>query len=407
MCRKYSLYGGAFRKKRHQIKVVGIYLEIEYAHLFNSASKEGEYMHHKRLLLSFVVLVVCIISATLSGAVHAAFAQRSFTLNVQDWNIPAGQDPWGTAFDSSGHVWVAIPGCDPTPICNSNTPPGIIAEFDPATSNWIANYQLPSKFAQPLFLAFGAMGKGNLWFPMPMNNSLGMFNPTKHTFQQWAVPTASAGPWDVAIDHQGLVWFTEHYTNKISSFDPVHHVFKEYATSAQNSQPYGIVVDAHNNIWFTENNSSVAQIGEFTASGVMHEYKIRNNPPSGLTPHLITIDSNGNIWWSEGFVGMIGELKVSQAKPGTNNGVTEYAYPVSCGTCGSHTSGISVDKNGMIWFDDSLQNIFGSFPDTGTGSFTTYNAPTQNGHPHDGLQVDSQNRIWFDEEFANKLAEAH
>ena len=411
MCRKYSLYGGAFRKKRHQIKIVGIYLEIEYAHLFNSASKEGEYMHHKRLLLSFVVLVVCIISATLSGAVHAAFAQRSFTLNVQDWNIPAGQDPWGTAFDSSGHVWVAIPGCDPTPICNSNTPPGIIAEFDPATSNWIANYQLPSKFAQPLFLAFGAMGKGNLWFPMPMNNSLGMFNPTKHTFQQWAVPTASAGPWDVAIDHQGLVWFTEHYTNKISSFDPVHHVFKEYATSAQNSQPYGIVVDAHNNIWFTENNSSVAQIGEYTATGVMHEYKIRNNPPpSELTPYLITYDHQGNIWWSDGYAGTIGQLVISQASNGTNQGVTEYNVPSpACSApCGSHISGIAVDSTGTVWFDDSLNSRYGSYT-PGTNTFNMYvigGSGTGNSHPHDGLAVDCNNNIWIGEEFGNNLDES-
>lgn len=362
-------------------------------------------MRSKRLLLSFVVLAACIASAPLSGVIHAAFAQRPFTVTAQDWYIPSGQDPWGTAFDSSGHVWVAIPGCDPEPTCDSGTPPGKIEEFDPSTSSWIATYQLPGNFAQPLFLAFAQKGKGNLWFPMPMSNSLGMFNPTTHAFHQWAVPTPNAGPWGVTFDHHGLIWFTEHYTDKIGSFDPAYHVFKEYATPSQNSQPYGIVVDAHNNIWFTE-NSSVVQIGEYTATGVMHEYKIRANPPAALTPHMITVDPNGNIWWTEGFVGMIGELNLKQAVPGTNKGVTEYAYPVPCGTCASHTSGISVDKNGMIWFDDSLQNIFGSFPDTGTGSFTVYNTPTQNGHPHDGLQVDSQNRIWFDEEFVNKLAEA-
>jgi hypothetical protein len=67
---------------------------------------------------------------------------------------------------------------------------------------------------------------------------------------------------------------------------------------------------------------------------------------------------------------------------------------------------MSVDRNGLIWFDDSEQEIFGSFPDSGNGSFSTYQTPTANGHPHDGLNVDRQNHIWFDEEFANKLAEA-
>ena len=72
--------------------------------------------------------------------------------------------------------------------------------------------------------------------------------------------------------------------------------------------PYGIVVDASNDIWFTENNSAVALIGEYTSGGILNEYKIRTNPPAGLTPHLITVDPNGNIWWTEGWVGMIGKF---------------------------------------------------------------------------------------------------
>jgi streptogramin lyase len=239
---------------------------------------------------------------------------------------------------------------------------------------------------------------------MPMNNALGMYNPGLQTFQQWPVPTASAGPWDVAIDHNGKIWFTEHYTNKIGSFDPITHAFKEIATPASNSQPYGITVDSNNNIWFTENNSSVARIAEYTTAGKLLEYKVRSTLSSSLTPHLLTVDANGNIWWSEGFVGMIGELQIKLAVPGTTNGVTEHAYPQSCSTCGAHTSGISTDKNGLVWFDDSLQSIFGSFPQSGTGSFATYGSPSPNSHPHDGLNVDKQNRIWFDEEFGNKLA---
>lgn len=84
--------------------------------------------------------------------------------------------------------------------------------------------------------------------------------------------------------------------------------------------------------------------------------------------------------------------------------MTEYSYTPSCSSCGSHTSGISADRQGNIWLDDSLQNTFGEFP-VGGGTFTFFNSPS-GGHPHDGLSVDAQNRVWFDEEFANKLAEA-
>jgi streptogramin lyase len=366
-------------------------------------------MLKRKILLSFFVLVSLLMSLALAYSMFGIGIQHSFAqstgVTVTDFWMNGGQEPWGITFDSKGDVWVAVPGCDPSPTCSSSTPPGKIEEYNPATSSWITTYQLPAGYAQPLFLAFDA--QGNLWFPMPMANAIGMLNPVSKAFQQFAVPTAGAGPWDVAIDHNGNIWFTEHFTNKIGEFNPTTQAMKEIATPASNSQPYGIVVDAANNIWFTENNSVVAQIGEYTSSGSLNEYKIRSNPPGGLTPHLITVDPNGNIWWTEGWVGMLGELVVAKATPGTNNGVTEYAYPATCTTCSKHDSGISVDGYGQIWFDDSEQGIFGSFPDSGSGSFSVYSAPTtSNAHPHDGLNVDSKNRIWFTEEFANKLAEA-
>jgi len=366
-------------------------------------------MDKKKVLLSFIVLGSLMASLALAFTMFGTGVQRSFAqspgVTVTDFWMNGGQEPWGTTFDSKGNVWVAVPGCDPSPTCSSTTPPGKIEEYNPAASSWIATYQLPSGYAQPLFLAFDA--QGNLWFPMPMANSIGMLNPVSKTFQQIPVPTSSAGPWDIAIDHNGNIWFTEHYTNKIGELNPSTHAITEISTPASNSQPYGIVVDASNNIWFTENNSAVAQIGEYTSGGTLNEYRIRANPPGGLTPHLISVDPNRNIWWTEGWIGMIGELNVAKAVPGTNNGVTEYAYPATCTTCnGTHASGIRVDSNGLVWFDDALQGIFASFPDSGTGSFSVYSAPSQNAHPHDGLNVDAQNRIWFTEEFANKLAEA-
>lgn len=353
-----------------------------------------------------LALLICsiIVSFGLIGHDRQSTQAQANQVTSKDFSIPKGNDPWGTAFDSNGNVWVAVPSCDPTPTCPSSTP-GKIAVFNPTTSLWITTHQLPSGYAQPFFLTFD--GQGRVWFAMPMNNSIGVYNPAKNTFQKWAVPTASSGPWDVAVDHNGMIWFTEHYGHKIGRFNPSTHTFLQIATPSTVSNPYGITVDANNNIWFTENNSAVALIAEYTTGGKLQEYKIRSNPPSGLTPHLITVDPNGNIWWTEGFVGEIGELIVSQAVPGTNNGVTEYAYQQVC-SCGEHTSGISFDSNGLIWFDDSLQNIFGSFPESGNSNslFKTYKIPTPGGHSHDGLDVDNQNRIWFDEEFANKLAEA-
>src|SRR6266536_1894901 len=360
-----------------------------------------------RKILAICVLLTMTAASTLLVVCSIIGAQAQSSLapgisNVTDYYVP-GSDPWGTTFDSSGRVWVALPGCDLAPSCPSSTTPGKLALFDPTAQNWANIVSLPAGYGQPVFVAVDQNGK--VWFTMPVTNAIGLYDPVSTTVTQWAVPTPAAGPWDLAIDSKGKIWFTEHYLNQIGSFDPTSQTFHEVSTPASNSDPYGITVDASNNIWFTENTDSVALIGEYTNQGILNDYKIRNTSTggTGLTPHLIAVDPNGNIWWSEGWVSAIAILKLAAAQPGTNNGVTEYHYTPSCGTCGSHTSGISTDKQGLIWLDDSLQNTFGSLP-VGGGSFSFYSSPGN--HPHDSLNVDSQNRIRFDEEFSNKLAMA-
>ena len=78
------------------------------------------------LLLGSFVMIFGIAGTSL----HAAFASG---ITTQDFYIPSGTDPWGATVDNNGHVWLAIPGCDPAPTCNSNTPPGKIAEYNPST----------------------------------------------------------------------------------------------------------------------------------------------------------------------------------------------------------------------------------------------------------------------------------
>ncbi|HXL36016.1 MAG TPA: hypothetical protein VN954_02310 [Ktedonobacteraceae bacterium] len=340
--------------------------------------------------------MLCASVALTFASIHASRAASSIA--TTDYQIPSGLDPWGTAFDNNGNVWVAVLGCNPNPDFGSKTSPGKIEEFSSTSFSWTAIFNLPSGYGQALFLAFD--GSGNLWFPMFHTNTIGEMLASDHSFHQWPTPTAASGPWDLAFDHNGKLWITEHFINKIAEFDPsIDKFINEVSTPATNSEPYGITVDSSNNIWFTENNSSVALIGEYTAGGQLQEYKIRTSSTSNLTPHLITVASNGNIWWTEGFAGMIGELNT------TSNIVSEYSYPQLCKGCGTHASGIGIDSNRLIWFDDSLQNTFGSYA-TGTGTFSMYTAPSSRSHPHDGLQVDGQNRVWFDEQYAEKLAVA-
>lgn len=313
----------------------------------------------------------------------------------------ASKNPWGITTDSQGHIWVAIPGCDPNPRCKDNTPEGKIVEYDPDTQKWLGIYTLPAGYGQALFLKFDQ--KGRLWFPLFMSNSLGMFDPARKTFNRWEVPSKKSGPWDVAIDRRGNVWFTEHYINKIARFNPTTATFQEITIPALKSYPYGIVIDSADNVWFTENNRAVALIGEYTAKGQLLEYKPYVPGHDKITPHLITVDRNNNIWWSEGISGRIGRLEVARAQPGTSNGVSEYIYEKPCKACGVHTSGIAADSAGRIWFDDSLQGILGFMSDTGKGPIKVFNTLTPFSHPHDGLITDAKNRVWFTAQYTGQL----
>ena len=278
----------------------------------------------KKILLSLAALglIIASISVVMLNTSYSHAASAQLVMSATDYYTP-GSDPWGTAFDSSGRVWVALPGCDLSPSCPSSTPPGKIALFDPVFHSWAVTVSLPSGYGQPLFVAVDH--SGNVWFTMPVTNTIAVYNPSANTISSWAVPTSGAGPWDLAIDSQGIVWFTEHYGNKIGSFNPTTDTFQEIATPATNSNPYGITIDASNNVWFTENTDSVALIGEYT-HGTLNEYKIRNSATAGtgLTPHMISIAPSGDVWWSEGWVSSIAVLRIASAQPGTNNGVTEY-----------------------------------------------------------------------------------
>ncbi len=361
----------------------------------------------KKVFLSLIVLVPLVTSIFMvTGNVgswlvaHAQQTQRK-TTTTTDFYAPSGSYPWGTTFDSRGRIWLAMPGCDPAPQCQNNAAPGKIDVYDPATQSWPAVYTLPAGYGQPLFLAFDKSGM--LWFALPTSNSIGMFNPTNNTFQAWNVPTYASGPWDIAIDSKGIVWFTEHYVNKIGAFNPITQTFTEVATTSASSQPYGITIDRFDNVWFTENNPATPMIAESLANGKgLREYPVPTGGSNGLTPHMLVVDKNSDIWWSEGWVGKIGRLQTALASAGTSNGMTQFAYQPPCKNCGKHTSGISTDSLGNVWFDDSLQSIYGSF--SVSGVFTLYNTPSANAHPHDGLNIDAQNRLWFNEEFINKLA---
>jgi hypothetical protein len=335
---------------------------------------------------------------------------------IQTYSLTGGVgDPWGTAFDASGNLWFAEPGCDFAPTCSSTAPPGQLGEL-PAGSQTPRFFTLPNVTGnQPIFVAVN--GAGKVWFTTPNNSMIGEFDPSTLTFVgQWPV-TPGSGPWDLTFNN-GVLWYTEHYVSSIGRFDTVRHTYVDFPTPSVNSNPYGIAANDPLNpnlVWFTENNSSVARIGVLdTGHGnAISEYRIRAQLPGGLTPHKLSIDAQGNVWWTEGWTRAIGMLNPSAATAGQCGaasgdciGVTEYPLPPPPGACPtSHVSGISAQRGGsLVWVDDSLSSQVGYY-NTQTSLFTLYSLQWCDRHPHDGLNLDGAAHPWWDQEFINALGE--
>ena len=314
-------------------------------------------------------------------------------------------NPWGIAIDNAGgHVWVAEPGCDASPVC-ANPPQGIIGEYNLANNTQFNKYTPPtgSPIYSPVFLALD--GSGNVWFTDTTHNLIGELIPGSNTWNVWH-PSTGAIPYDLVFAG-GNIWFTEFGSSSIGFFNTTTHTFVENPIPTKSSSPYGITVAPNGDIWFAENTQ--AKIGSFTptANGVIspsgfHEYTVTHNDP-----HLITADASGNIWFSEGFHGGIGELTTSGVDKEYNVCTPAVCQAGPGGSGTTHVSGIAVDHSGMVWFDDSLSNRVG-YLNPATGNYSTLNmASTGNANPHthDGLVIDNNNNVWVSEEFSNHLDE--
>lgn len=355
---------------------------------------------------------------TIATSVVVAFVLLTHSLkpakaasNFHEITLPSSF-PWGVAFDSKGSAWVAEPGCDPQPFVCSGTRTGSIAQVNRSSFSITKNFTEPSGrgFSSPFFLVPDA--SGDIWFAEPNTNAIGELTPSQHnssaTWKQWGVPTRNAAPFQLAFDAHGVLWFTEPQANQIGSFNPVTHAFTETATPTARSTPYGITgPDTNGAMWFTENNAAVARVGSFVPptkgtlkTSAISEYLTVNSGPS-TTVHLITLDHKGHVWWSEGFGGRIGSLTINKAVKGTSHGVNEYPIP-ACQNCNSHVSGIAVDNEGIVWFDDSLRNWVDSYNPT-THTFSAPIQLAQGSHPHDGLAIAGDDTVFVVEEFAQKL----
>jgi virginiamycin B lyase len=337
--------------------------------------------------------------STTAGISHHAATPTPAPKTIQEISTH-NPGPWGVTLDEKrGFVYVAEPNCDPVPPCKSDFPTSI-GQHSLADGQFIRSFKQPEGYSNPFFVAINP-ADGHVWFTQPNSDAIGELDPVKGTWNQYSVAHGST-PYDLLIDQHGNIWFTEYNGNSIGFLDTTTHKIVETPTPTAKSKPYGITSDAKGNVWFTENRKGASRIGMFTPTtdGQISIKEIIIDTAFHAQPHLITAAPDGSIWFSEGFSGTIAELD-----PENNNSVKRYNVAGTCrrppDNC-THISGIVADKQGNIWFTDSLNATIGYYmPTKKVVRLKQLHDP--NSHPHDGLVVQSDGTIWFTEEFGSTM----
>ena len=365
-----------------------------------------------RLGLALLVMVGSLTLAWVLLSTHyQAHASSVNTIQLAD-NL------WGIVFDGSGNAWVAEPNCNPAPTC-LNPPNGEIQEFNlqGGQPTLLNSYVAPAtgKF-NPTFLQLD--GNGHVWFTDPTNNAIGELTTSGNHWQEFTAGiSTNEQPFGLVRDKNGNLWFAERAAtpasgtqgvSKIGFFNTGTDAVVETAVPTANSQPFDLTYDATNNVvWFSEDNAP--KIGKFTPStnGTVSiaEFSVAAGP-TPFDPHMITYDGNGHLWYSGGFSTLIGEYTVA-----TN---TAQAFSLAGGICPTpgvtpttctvkFISGIALDSHGLVWFDEALSAVLGSYNPT-TGAINLFALQSGSG-PGEGLGVDANNNVWVSMLYSKQLGE--
>jgi virginiamycin B lyase len=245
---------------------------------------------------------------------------------------------------------------------------------------------------------------GNVWFTEQLGNRIARLSGT--TIYEWILKTAGSEPWDVTVDKEGNIWLTEYHGRSVARFKD--GILAEFPIKGQ--YPLGITVDNNpqtQNIWFSvsggaDENGRIGRVyyNSTDKKWVIIEYEI---PPSGGTkrrPYDVAVSPvNGLVWFTDQGTGSL-----TYFNPWT---LMFKEYKVTSSIDGYKLWEVAVDRNGYVWA--ALDFTSGTMYDgicrlnPWNGKVIFYEIPTQGADPR-GLTVDKDGNIWFTESSKGKVA---
>ena len=287
----------------------------------------------------------------------------------------------------------------------------------------MAQYPLPSGSTGPMQIA--ADHSGRMWFVEQGSNQIGSYDPSSKSFSEYLIPTANSLPEGIAVDQQGNVWFAELTPNGLGVLFPGNGTIREvtippgpYGIACG---PIGVTPQGNGSIWVTCEFSN--QIDEYVPSaGILKQFDL---PVSFSAPLQVLFDSAGNFWFTAADSGMLGYATISQLRPGTTNGIEEFAplnstylttivNPLVPGgevvTSLAVPSQVAFSPDGAsLWITEHGAGSFDRY-DIASKTLTKYftSPPSSSLYTQslpNGIAVGASGLVWVAEHYGNRVAE--
>ncbi len=275
-----------------------------------------------------------------------------FSVNktAREFSVPGSHSqPAGLAMDREGKIWFA-----------DESGNGSIWRFDPSTQEF-KQYELHTANATPVFILIDL--SSNIWFTELTGNKLGELVYPDYTMREYSVPTANAGPVELALQSsKQTIWFTETYSSRIGEFDIPSGSFREFTPSVSLRAPVGIVLDQSGDVWVSEHGGS--SIVEFNPSNSTYRKYPTSEPSASAgyqisAPATLALDGEGRLWFVEHFSNKVGRL---DPRMGT---LDEFTIP----TQGAYSILNTLDQQGNFWFTRYSGNSIGMIRFNATSPF--------------------------------------
>jgi len=241
---------------------------------------------------------------------------------------------------------------------------------------------------------------GNIW--MEMGGGLTRLNPTTGEIHSWRLPD-STRPFihEILPTPDGSVWLTIEKQNALAKFDPRTEKFEvftgkydgpwaeeeeanapwpsmKFTTGDQTGAPrrHTAVVDHQGNIW-----SSGRPLSKFDVE--TKKYTFFTEVPD---TYGITVDKDGNVWFAE--FNSRNHHSIGKVDVKTNQ-ITKYAPP----NPETRPRRLKIDSKGMVWFGDYFGGNLTRF-DPNDKTFKEFKLPGPMPTPY-GIGIDHNDNIWY------------